>query len=63
MIKRRISLIISAASATASAWSFGALGEDFAEEGVVLVFVYVVDADVSSGGGMSVRFVCLVCHR
>lgn len=62
MIKRRISLIISAASAAASAWSFGALGEDFAEEGVVLVFVYVVDADVPSGG-MSVKFVCLVCYR
>lgn len=48
-----ISLIISAAPSAAPAGSLGALGQDLAEEGVVFVFVYVVDADVSVRGGVS----------
>lgn len=60
--KRRISLIISAPPSAAATWSLGALGEDFAEAGVVFIFVYVVDADVSMGRVLvKDSYVCFVC--
>jgi hypothetical protein len=53
---------VSAAPSAASAWALGALGEDLAEEGVVFVFVYVVDANMSNGG-KSVSKSCYQCER